>query len=170
MALPLSRDVSYSSNAPVNAANLNAIQDCLIAGKHGPITLVYGANAFAASRLSTVNLSVGDATVSIGGGVVAAVELALALPVGTKLKSATYYGSNPSGATVNVEVLKSPITSTGGVTTIVAATQAAGAAWGPVTLAVADHVIAADDRTFVFVSASVSGFVVGGLKLQITKE
>lgn len=46
MTLPVSRNNTYSDASPVRSADLNDLQDCIIAGKHGAITLSLGAAAF----------------------------------------------------------------------------------------------------------------------------
>jgi hypothetical protein len=46
MALPVSRDVNYSPGAtPVNGANLNNLQDCIIGRKHPTKTLIIAVSA-----------------------------------------------------------------------------------------------------------------------------
>ena len=39
MNLPGSRNTSYAANQPILSADLNALQDCIIGKKHGPVTL-----------------------------------------------------------------------------------------------------------------------------------
>lgn len=35
MSLPSSRNTSYSASSPIKSADLNDVQDCIVAGKHG---------------------------------------------------------------------------------------------------------------------------------------
>lgn len=170
MALPLSRNTTYSPNAPVKSNDLNDVQDCVIAGKHGARTLTYGAAAFQPAYASLFNLTDGATVMTIGGGGIAAAELDLHLPVGTKLTAITVYGSNPTAGVANLKIAARDVTSSGAPTTIASGTMAAGAAYGGVVLAVADRVIAAHERIYVQVSLSVNGFVLGGLVAQCTKE
>lgn len=171
MALPLSRNTTYSPNAPVKSNDLNDVQDCVIAGKHGTRTITYGAAAFQPALAGAYNqLADGRAVISSGGPTPVGAELDLQLPVGTKLKAATVYGSNPTGSVATFKIAVRDITGTAAATTIATATMAAGAAHGGVALAVADRVLAANEVCFVQVSVPATGFVLAGLVLQCTKE
>ena len=51
MPLPLSRNRTYTSISPTNAADLNDLQDCVIGGKHGAVEFMYPASCAHSGRL-----------------------------------------------------------------------------------------------------------------------
>lgn len=50
MALPVSRNTTYTALSQVQSADLNAIQDMIIGGRHGARTLVLGPGSFQPAR------------------------------------------------------------------------------------------------------------------------
>jgi hypothetical protein len=83
MALPSSRNTSYSPTNPLKSADLNAVQDCIIGAKHGDLTLLISPHVGYGTNFS---LAFDDLVTFSGAGTW---KVPLRLPVGKRLKSMT---------------------------------------------------------------------------------
>jgi hypothetical protein len=90
MALPSSRNTTYAPGADIRSADLNAIQDCIIGGKHGTRELAIDASAFHVATDTLVGngnntwlTNVGGVT--FGAGVTPKAVAPILLPVGSRI-------------------------------------------------------------------------------------
>jgi hypothetical protein len=84
MALPTSRNTTYTPASPIKSNDLNAIQDCIIGAKHGDVVLSLPGCAAAASA----NVSVSGGKASSTGA--ANIQIAIPMLQGCRLKSVTF--------------------------------------------------------------------------------
>lgn len=92
MPLPSSRDTNYAVGADIKSADLNTIQDCIIAGKHGALVKVLDAADFEPGAVGTATLTQGT-----GGGWeysagTPAVYAGLSLVEGDRIDAVDVYG------------------------------------------------------------------------------
>jgi len=87
MALPSSRNTTYTPGSTVLAADLNALQDCVIGGKLAPTTIEIGGMAWTPAAAMTPFYSL------VGGleGPIFNAFWALPLPIGVRITAVRWY-------------------------------------------------------------------------------
>jgi hypothetical protein len=103
MALPSSRNRTYAADSPVRSADLNDLQDCIVDGKHGDRTLIFGAAAF---NVQTAVANWATATVpqrdegqwSFAAAAAGRIVAPVILPVGTRIRTVTWHFDKNSQA------------------------------------------------------------------------
>lgn len=106
MTLPASRNTTYSAGSSILSNDLNAVQDCIIGRKHGPITITIHGSRFSASASSVV-VTKSQAGVSQAGGSAPSFIYGLDLPIGSRILSArAYLRDNAAGPTAMYIALK----------------------------------------------------------------
>ncbi len=92
MSLPSTRNTSYNPDDPVLSNDINAIQDCLIAAKHGEIPMtVLGADGVDVAGVWAKELLAGVPIARANGGGSNEMMIPLRIPVGCRLKSASIW-------------------------------------------------------------------------------
>ena len=107
MALPTSRNTSYVASDPVKSADLNAVQDCIIAAKHGDVILQIGASSGQSDSVPTTATDYWRYYPSLSGAVpncwlqVAAggsVAFGIGLKIGDRIKSVRGFIRDTTGS------------------------------------------------------------------------
>jgi len=105
MALPISRNETYGVNSPVKSADLNDIQDNIIAGKHGAIdVMLHPTPSEVISGSATRNINhwlYSSGTVVIGHPI--------DLPVGTRVDAIKVYCEQSTDDQVSAEPFKTDV-------------------------------------------------------------
>ena len=99
MSLPASRNSDYSPAAPVKSQDLNDIQDCIVGGKHGDVTLC----ADAADAVAVTGSPSYDGT-SWTFGPVSIIDIPLRKPEAGRVKSVTFYWHFAGAQNVTLEI------------------------------------------------------------------
>lgn len=108
MALPASRNRTYAPGVDIASADLNALQDCVVAGKHGVLSYPIDPGAFSPSIVSTT------LTRPIGGpwnfagasGLPHDLAYRFVMPVGRRLASVAWLYNRGGAGTITMRVLK----------------------------------------------------------------
>lgn len=150
MTLPTSRNTTYTSANPVKSTDLNAIQDCIIAGKHGDLVWAIPPTAALTYLLCAYNAAGYVASTGVSA---MAFPLSMMYP-GRRLKKieVSLYGSGAGNNTLSVE----KITSAGVVSnlSVVSGTTVTTppASWAVYTLDLTDYTVATGEALQFIVS------------------
>ncbi len=152
MSLPLTRETTYAAGAPVKAADLNALQDAVVAGAHGDLTMTV--NAYALARSGSVSMAgSGDAQWAGAGSVLWAPPLHTGDRV-VQLKLRVY-GDGVADFTVGAYVVSPAATTTqicpGGTTYAITNPSAA---WADVTINLIDTTLAAGEALLIEIAGN----------------
>lgn len=170
MGLPTTREETAAPNAPVKSATINALQDAVIGGMHGEISLVLTAAAF--------QVLSGAAAFNSGRWEGGPVELfcGLQVPAGTRIVSLEAgYDRGGAGAISVALNVDNPLTNvyagpfsftiaagTGHTTTTKTAADITGGGGNPI--------LAADSAWSLQVTMNNAANVFAGIKLRIVKD
>jgi hypothetical protein len=97
--LPTSRNTNYSPTSPILSVDLDAIQDCIIGAKHGPLEMMIPAAAFVAAGQSAIatpqNVNIGGEAGGVWRNWAAApnnkIVSWIPIPVGSRVTAIDYY-------------------------------------------------------------------------------
>jgi hypothetical protein len=126
MALPFSRNTTYTAGDPILSADLNAIQDCIVAGKHGDLVLLLSAAAgMAPSAANAWDFTGAGAEPfwATPGATLQHVTFPIVLPVGKRIKSFSVYLIDTAGAHTITAALVRHDPAAGTVTPVASATS-----------------------------------------------
>ena len=100
MALPTSRNRTYAAASPVIAADLNAIQDCIIGAKHGAKTMIIPGTSFKQKNTGAAVVYDNSPTLLTSGAAAADTIASFEIPVGSSITAVRFYvRDNVTGAT-----------------------------------------------------------------------
>lgn len=137
MALPTSRNRTYAPGVDIASADLNALQDCIIARKHGSLSFPIDPGAFhIVGQTSTTHIRpLGGPWAMSGHAVPMDLGYWLPIPVGTRLNAVTWYYNRGGAGTLTLRVLKAnqPAGLTG--TTLLTSTINSGTGFTSTTVA-----------------------------------
>jgi hypothetical protein len=145
---PEARIRAYNDGDPVNPQDLNLIQDAIIAGMHGELTLVLPPAAFVprdvGGEFPPINSGV---DLEWPGGGVGYAHAAIPVPVGTTIKSVTISYDRGGAGTMAFSLLRL----SGSVNAAVANTGniIAGTGETTVDMAAIDYIIPADTAVYI---------------------
>ena len=102
MALPTSRNTTYAPGSDIRSADLNALQDCIVGGKHGLISRPLGATSFLLTAGGAASLASDRWTFSGSAGLFCN----LALPVGTTITEIIWRFDRGGGGTMTFKLIR----------------------------------------------------------------
>ncbi len=127
MALPDSREETATPASPVSSNTINAIQDCIISGKHGEIEIAVGGYGWTPTPGSVAVTSISFGLWS--NSAAAAWTYELKLPVGTLLTEVELAYDRAGAGTVNLTVFRKNILTGAAYDSRVVLADATGAAY-----------------------------------------
>lgn len=161
MALPTSRNTTYTAGSQVKSADLDDIQDCIISAKHGDV--IRNVSPFS-GQVQTAGgfVSVGGTAGYMVSTASAILSVSLPLTVGERIKTVSYLLFGDGAADVTVKVVSMDATMTGTqIGTLTTTNQAAS--WSVLTIDVTDTTVAANGSVFIEFSANATGLRVGSI-------
>jgi hypothetical protein len=160
MPLPLSREETATPASAVDSNTINALQDCIIGGKHGEITIAIGAGAFGIDTAANLTRNFGWLTWTGAATAIAS----LRLPVGARLTEVTYHYDRNGAGTIDFLLVQHTIPAT--PVTLDTTSISAGTGNASTTIT-PDYDVVADDEVMIKVSGT-SGHVVKGVVFKLT--
>lgn len=165
MALPLTRNRTYGNGTKVHPSDINDLQDCIIAGKHGEISLVLPPAAFAPMPVANASHGGGAGFWSVTG--VVWFNAWLPVPPGSVITEIVW-GFNRGGAgSIILELWKKNPT-TAALTLVTTSTVNTGAAFATHTQLPA-YTVEADYGVFLNAKLDNVAQVFHGARAKVTK-
>lgn len=112
MSLPLTVNTVYAPGAPVKSADLNAIQGCIVGGKHGPITLHIPVDWGERPTVVDKDQSAGFVELTTPGATATSTRIGLPVQLGQRILAIRVFVQAAGGAASDIQagLTKSTVT------------------------------------------------------------